>query len=261
MYKSKIVFATVLTSVILFSAACKKDNAGGNGTRLSELVFNDTYDSTGSVVFKYDGNGRLKNISNTFRNKPTYHTDFIYDASGKLQTTEQFSTYTNYSSTQTYYYEGDKLVKKVYGDLQPGGDFYFNYTYNAQAKLIADTVYGFSVPGAVYNNFAYTGNDLTQWETFYGSHTTGWQSAGKTKASYTNANNPFYENGLLFFVTMGDFVKGIVTLSEKLVSSVEYPNGEVISYNYEYYTNGLPKRVTIESNKTGYRQVIDFYYE
>lgn len=257
----RIVSLTIAITAILITTACKKDNAGGNGTRLSEIVINDTYDSTGSVIFKYDGNGRLESITNTFKNSPRERVDFKYDASGKLQTTKQVSLVSNYADMQSYYYDGDKLVKKVYEQQQPGGDFFFNYTYNAPGKLIADTVYGFSMPVAMYNSFKYTGNNLTQWETFYGSHATGWQSAGTAKAVYTNASNPFYENGLLFFITMGDFTRGIATFSENLVSSIEYPNGEVMEYEYEYYNSGLVKRANIKSKKTGYLQTIEFYYE
>lgn len=249
----------ITATAILFVVACKKDDLpDAGGQRISKITIDAGFDSTGSILFKYDNNGKLESTTNTFRNIPQLRTLYYYDATGKLTTTEQVSLHSTSVTTNSYFYDGSNLVNKVYST----NDFSYRYTYNATGKLIADTVHGFSISATFYTNFLYTGDNLTEWRYYHGSHATGWQTSGSFKATYTNSDNPFYAIGLLYFITGADLETGNVLLSKQLVSRLEHPNGEIVNYSYDYYSNGLPKRVTMQSaTVASYRRTIDFYYE
>lgn len=247
----------------LFITACKKNNLpDAGGTRLSRIAFRSVSDSSGSVVLKYYDNGRLESTTNTYNDILFYRTRYFYDAAGKLERTEGTSFNNNHVFTYSYFYEGNNIVKKVL-NAPPGQQVSYQYFYDAHGKLIVDSVFDASFTSSQYTDFTYTGDNLTKWSMSYRSPQIPWQSGGSFKATYNNIDNPFYELGLLSYVAGGlDLATGIPTLSKQLLATIEHPNGLVMHYDYDFYSNGLPRKVTVHSpSSIHYTGTYDFYYE
>jgi antitoxin component YwqK of YwqJK toxin-antitoxin module len=250
---------TIATTAILLMAACKKDSLpDAEGTLLSKIVYRSISDSSTVVTFTYYDNGKLKTTTTAHNNIPFVSTGYLYDASGKLETTEHTDLRSSHVSTYSYIYDGNNIVKKVLHAV--GYQFSYQYIYDAQGRLIVDTVFG--AGSKSYTDFIYTGDNLTQWRFYYTNAQSAWQSGGNFKATYTNIDNPFYEIGLLCYMTGVDLATGTPGLSKQLLSSIEHPNGLVMHYDYKFYSNGLPRIINVHSpSGINYTGTIEFYYE
>jgi hypothetical protein len=249
----------VVLMALLFTTACKKtDLPDAEGTRLSKLIYRSISDSSTVVDFTYYGNGKLETTTTTHNKIPFVRTHYLYNAAGKLETTEHSNLNTSDVFTYSYVYNGNNIVKKVLNAT--GYQFSYQYIYDSQDRLIVDSAFGSASNS--YTNFIYTGGNLTAWRFYYRSAQSAWQSGGNFKATYTNLDNPFYEIGLLSYITGGDLAMGVPNFSKQLLSTLEHPNGLVMHYEYKFYSNGLPRIINVHSpSGANYTGTIEFYYE
>lgn len=257
---TRLLPLTIAITAILLTTACKKDSLpDAEGTRLTKIAYRSNSDSSTVLTFSYYDNGKMKSTTVTHNNIPFGRIGYLYDASGKLETTEHTNLNSGYVFTYSYIHDGNKIVKKE--SHAAGFQFSHQYIYNAQGLLIADSVSG--AGSTSYIGFVYTGDNLTQWAYYYQNSPSTWQSGENFKATYTNVDNPFYEMGLLCYITGAmDLELGTIGFSRQLLSGIEHPNGLVIHYDYNFYSNGLPRVINVHS-PAGiiYTGTIEFYYE
>ncbi len=85
-----------------------------------------------------------------------------------------------------------------------------------------------------------------------------WQKVGVVQAMYNNAINPYNSIGLMYYITKGHDENKYTLTSKNQVTQLTTGVG-AISYNYEYYSNGLPKKVLITNRSK--LSTIEFFYE
>lgn len=146
-------------------------------------------------------------------------------------------------------------MRKAYG----GTNFTKHvYTYDKAGRLIADSVYeGLTNSFIPRTIFKYDDKDnLIEWQNYYyNSYTKKVESWSICEASHYNHINPYANLAVpLYFIT--DYYETYM-LSKNNISQVRY-NGTSRSYDYEYDSRGLPKKMIDSDDKESYRE---FYYE
>lgn len=238
----------VPVAIMLLAISCKKDNLpDAEGTRLSKIIYRSLSDSTTAIAFTYYDNGKPETRTIIHNNITFGSIRYLYDAFGRLETTEHTSLISKEVYTCKYFYNGNNIVKKLLN--VPGYQISYKYIYDAQGRLIADS--SFVSGSASYTNFTYSGDNVSQ-----------WQSGGTFKATYTNIDNPFYQLGLETYITGADLAMGLPNFSKQLLSTLQYPDGIIVKYDYKFYSNGLPRVAHFHSpSRFSYSGAIEFYYE
>ncbi|MGB8193613.1 MAG: hypothetical protein WCF67_16905 [Chitinophagaceae bacterium] len=253
------VYLCIAVLLSICFTACKKDDIPNpDGLSLSKII-SKQQDSVGVVEFGYDNSGRVNTVFETVNGNPSQKTSYFYDGLGKLATAKHEYPSTNVSVfyIDTFSYQGNYITERRSGD-----NHYFKSTfaYDAQGRLAADTAYWTGYTNSkVYVRFVYDNNDnLMDWEYFY--HDAGtWHSLGAYHATYTNSINPYYNVGVITFITNQGIKLGDVMLSKHLVAKVTGTNGSVYNFSYEYYNNGLVKKSTVQSGVGSWTD--EFFYE
>lgn len=252
----KIILPIILICLLL--NACKKDEVPtSDGLKLSKVTTKDG-DSLSTSNFYYDSLDRLKRILLTNNNHHTYDRLFSYDNSGILIKVSFVSTYTNGTNTITtgsgkdsFLYNNGKMTGKFESGAQGSPLGRHKYTYDASGRMTADSFFYNTIDSLQsYTIFTYNANDdLIEWQTNqkFGS----WSIGQIIHQNHNNTINPYHSQGLIYYA-MDYWDK--TPLSKHLVTQVVSPS-EINNFSYEYYANGLPRKIFIDS------EVIELFYE
>lgn len=246
-----IRFFVSVVLIFSFFNSCKKEDlpeAGGQQLQKIIIQFGDTISYT---LFDYNKqNNLLVAITDSNNNGNVWKTFIEYNI---LNQPVKFKS-------DSLIYENNRVVKKIsttypYPVLN-------TYSYGAQNRLITDTAY-YNSGGIIYTNYTKFTSDnnsnIVQWQTFYKSPSGSISSNGIITASYDGEINAYSSLGLAAYFIRGD----IFLLSNQNRKQTNYLNGVTENYQYEYYSNGLPRKAVVQ-NRTG-GQVsahnIEFFYE
>lgn len=260
----------IFLSLILFS--CKKDEMiiDAPGTRLIEVITTRALkDSTGITFLKYDSQNKLVTVIDSFRMQSDNADHYIglsfsrpleYDAQGNLAKV----TYREGSGSDVYdllYYNNDAVAiqRLLYSQLE--NDTLINYyTYDNEKRLISDSTYNNKKIGLVdFTTYSWDDHDnLVEWKRFTNASGT-LQMIASMKASYDENTNPYHALGM----TLYPFRRKEQVLSKNNIVQEMYSDGTSVSYEYTYYSNGLPKGATIATTSLNglVSRKVEFIYE
>jgi YD repeat-containing protein len=225
-----LLFIGLIT--LLVTACSKKDSvpdAGGN--TLAKIEFLDAnQQSTGSLLFTYDGQNRLTEIANSSGTKET----FTYNVQGRLV------TYT-VPSILIYNYTYDangRIISRTGTPILPNLllDDYI-YTYDASGRVITDSVYTLGNLVA-YSNYQYDNNNNVSGYQHFTKNGATFTTDGMVTTQYDNKISPYGQYGSLLFYTQGDFsyLSKANIVSQAIGQTIITPSNY---YTYKYYSNGL----------------------
>jgi hypothetical protein len=257
-------------SLILFS--CKKDEVitDAPGTRLKEVITTQAIkDSTGITFLKYNSQIKLVTVIDSFRMQSDNLGHYIglsfsrpleYDAQGKLAKV----TYREGSGSDVYdllYYNSDGVAIQRLNYSQLENDTLINYyTYDNKKRLISDSTYNNKKIGLVdFTTYSWDDKDnLVGWKRFTNASGT-LQMMASMQATYDQNTNPYHALGM----TLYPFRRKEQVLSKNNIVQEKYSDGTSVSYEYTYYSNGLPKGATIAtaSLNGGVSRMVEFLYE
>lgn len=225
----------------------------------------------------------------------TLYLNFNYDAEGKLTLIEDSNSQTHLGRIFLYYNEDNKMVKRVwmryYGSLNnllgQGIDSFIydnndritktilistpnntptyktinSFSYDEQGRLIADTTHSYwNNDITALTKFTYdAGGDVVQSENV--SYTSGAvQNSTITKFTYNTTENPYKDLGMAAYLFLYDKE---MMLSKHVPLQASFQDNSTNSYSYEYYSNGLPKKViNVYSNQNWSSQhTTEFFYQ
>jgi hypothetical protein len=255
--------ALFLLFALLSIFACNKEELGtAEGTRLN-MIISKEYDSVGYSAFRYDNQNRLTakidsnnrgNISRCFIN---------YDSNGKLLKVTYSSNNTVDGSflegTSSFDYDNkDRIVKKFNSATwNPGGSTSNIYSYDTKGRVVKDSFYDYRTNAIhVYGYTIYTydekDNVVERKQYVY----SGSLDSNRCQYSYDNRPNPFFSQDQLYFILGSD-----LCLNKNNQIQVKYNSGGILNYNYDYYSNGLPKQASIQFNINPSISYLNFFYE
>ena len=262
----KNLIQSVFCVVLLLFFACRKEDFPGDGSKLKmtigHLAWSD--DSTVYTIFKYDASEKLTMIIDSFKNEAATTIQLFYDNAGRLAySVTRFPYFTDEKLDSFYYDNNDRIIRKRTVSDDPAYSYFseFLLTYDAAGRLIADTTHtgGYNHHDFnSYNSYQYDANDdLVKWEsasTYQGI----LHSYQPVQASYNNNINPYRKLGLMFYLLTQDNV----VLSAHERTSVNWTPANQTTYHYDYFQNGLVKRITINNYRSPSTiTLVDFVYE
>ena len=114
-----------------------------------------------------------------------------------------------------------------------------------------------------YIKFSYDANEnviqLDKFENLSGTI----QKTSTTKASYGTKNNPFYSSASLLYFLF--YAEDFQLVSKNALRQIVYRPGYTTDYTYEYFDNGLHKKLTKTYNEpndpTPSISTTEFFYE
>jgi hypothetical protein len=260
----------IFLSLILFS--CKKDEVitDAPGTRLIEVITTRALkDSTGITFLKYDSQNKLVTVIDSFRMQSDNVDHYIglsfsrpleYDAQGKLAKV----TYREGSGSDVYdllYYNSDAVAiqRLRYSQLE-NDTLIAYYTYDNKKRLISDSTYNNKNKGLVdFSTYSWDDKDnLVEWKRFTNASGT-LQMIASMQASYDENTNPYHALGM----TLYPFRRKEQVLSKNNIVREIYSDGISVSYEYAYYSNGLPKGATVATASLNglVSRKVEFIYE
>lgn len=256
---------TITILYFLFSACKKSDLPNTDGQRLQRSITKEG-DSILYSFFNYDDQDRLTAMTDSNNNGYVWKTFIDYNNQGNLVKFKVLSSSypnspINEVSYSLLYNNNDQVVEKRVTTSTIGPDKKINtYSYDIQGRLIGDTTYSYwNNEVFSYMAFIYDGNnDVIQWEE-YSKWSGTMKSEGITTASYNRVDNPISNLGLgIYFIGSGSSL-----LSKHNRIQTNYYDGTTESYTYDYYNNGLLKKVVVHDNVNGSRFDVttEFFYD
>src|SRR5688572_3179239 len=241
---------TIAILYSLFSACKKSDLPTTDGQRLQRSITKEG-DSILYSFFNYDDHDRLTAMTDSNNNGYVWKTFIDYNNQGNLVKFKVLSSSypgepVNEVLYSLLYNNNNQVVEKQITTFSVGPDKKINtYSYDAQGRLIVDTTYSYWNDEIFsYMAFIYDGNNnIIQWEE-YSRWSGTMESEGITTASYNSVNNPYTSLGPgVYFIGGGSSL-----LSKHNRVQTNYYDGTTETYTYDYYNNGLVKKVVIHDN-------------
>jgi hypothetical protein len=266
----RFVTTTIITGVIFLCACTKSDQPSESKQRLKKIINRDQgSDSAGYRNFNYDSQGNIISIEDSNSQTHMWRTFISYNNQNNMVKAIRLHYYgalNNVLSQRTdsfVYDNSNRIIKKL--TLSGNGSYQINNTYNydGQNRLLVDSMYFSSGGPSAYFKFSYNGNDnVILFEKFENSSGT-IQKTINTKASYSLKNNPFYAStSLLYFLF---YSEDFQLLSKNAPLQIVYRLGYTTDYSYEYFDNGLHKKLTEKYNEpndpTPSISTTEFFYE
>jgi len=245
--------------LLLGLISCAKENIKHSGNeKLTKIeTLNPANQITSFSEYKYDGSGKLIEISGsgTYTGKQA----LLYDASGKI-----ISMILNTSvSGNVYKYDFQtdlkgRIIKATGTAFQPNlvmADHI--YTYDAQGRLIIDSLFNKNGSINSYFNFEYDKNDNIIAYQQYVNQGTSIVLVNTMSFKYDNKRSPYFNIGQLLYTSgVGSdfYLSRNNQISASLNGTIITPGGHFV---YEYYPNSLLKTSTVnEPNSIKFK----FYY-
>lgn len=238
-------------SYLIFS--CNKEQSGSQGTRL-KMIRSQDGDSIGYVFFKYDGQGRLNTMIDSNNNGNISKTYITYDAEGKL------SKVTSGGATYTFEYDNKGLITKRFV-LYPGqqtASLEDVYTYDVNRRVVIDSIFSYW-SGNLFETVSYSydqNNNIMELEVIDKAYGT---LSRQCKYSYDNHPNPLNSLSVLSYIL--DSSEEIPLLGRNNLLTLKDSYGNTLNYSYEYSSNALPKKRSLQDNSDPQVVYADYYYE
>jgi len=230
----------IIAFVSFAFTSCQKEPAISGGDRLKSIRFK-TNDSISYRSFQYDDQNRISSILDSNNNGHLYKMLISYDAQGRLS---QITGNGDYSIVYTFEYDDKgRVSKKLYSNQQASGPM-DGYSYDANDRVIADSVYSYWSPGI----FSITSYSYNQGGNVIDTKTidkTSGAIALRKQCTFDNHPNPLDGQKVMVYLLDGGY--GIPEGKNNLAKEV-YDDGTIVNHSYEYFSNGLPKRCTISDN-------------
>jgi YD repeat-containing protein len=259
--------------ILVFLYACTKDDLPqAGGERLHKIIrSNDQDDSMHYVTFNYDAQGRLAVIEDSNSQTHMHRTLISYNNDNKMIKIVRTRYYGSPSNllgqegADSFVYNNDnRIIKRLAISTQNNNPAYTTsntYSYDEQGRLVTDTAHSIWTNGiAGLTTFTYDTNDnvIKSEKRYYSSGVL--QDSAITQMTYTSQDNPYKNLGSAAYFLLYD--KDMV-LSKQAPLLVLYPYNTIISYNYEYYNNGLPRKVINEysGQNNSPKSTTEFFYQ
>jgi len=134
--------------VTVFSCAKNNDGQPSSGERIKKVISKSGLDSTWYVTFNYDANGKLFMIQDSNSQTHVHQAFLYYNSQDRLQKVSRFSYYGSPGNllnqfSDSFSYDNANLISKKYSasTQNPSYRLYHTYRYDAQKRLVADSVY------------------------------------------------------------------------------------------------------------------------
>jgi hypothetical protein len=249
-----------ITSLSLLFISCKKNNPEDRGHHHLVKTVSKLGDSASYTFFNYDEQNRLIRITDSNNTNHTRHyTSLVYDANDKWIKSVYTNDFDLFTGEDSFLYDNNRIIKKQYSNSF--GTHNKNiYVYDVAGNLIHDTTYSYwsnSVFGFANYSYNNSGN-IVSWQEYYDQGGT-MQSDGTSSASYNNLINPYYDFGLPFYISRNDNT----LMSKYQVTQGRYSDGSIANYTYDYYPEGLVKKIVITYISGGYIDIstVEFFYD
>lgn len=251
---------TAIVSILLIFSivGCKKeDYTVANGKRLVKII-QRWHDSLYYTSFKYDQDGRVAEVIGTDpKNTPldTIFTSIEYNAQGQMLNYRYRHNKGYYSHAYTFIYDTNGRIIQLRS--LPTNSLIKTYAYDPQGRLVTDSRFyhtlNTSIPWGIfeYDNSGDVVKGLFQ---YYDSYSRKIDTSAVFEASYNNSPNSLADLGptLYHILHYHPYV-----LSKHNVSQFNY-DGYIRIFTYEYYPDGLMKKVIYNNDHEYYDE---FLYE
>lgn len=265
--KSSHFYLAAISIISFFSCTKNNTDSPAPGERIKRIVSKNSEDSTWYITFNYNTDGRLFMIVDSNSQTHIRNTFIYYDSQNRLLKAEKFYYYGSlsnmlYKTVDSFTYDNN-LISKKFGTstYNPGYRLSHTYSYDSQKRLIADSSYSsLTNKAAFFKKFTYAGNNnlvqLEEFENFNGA----WKSNYIEKAAFSSKINPYRTLGAEIYFTF--YLEPIEALSKNTPTEITYRDGTKNIYSYEYFNNGLPKKLhELYQSSSPSSNTTDFFYE
>ena len=259
---------------VVFFPGCRKNNSSSDtdysGSRLqsvtTQTIANET---TYFRIFYHDTLNRLTSVLDSMR----FRTDNNYFASSSMPTSIEYNVQGRVKQITgryrllndaiydvwQYNSEGLPQTSRHISELEQDTVVHF-YTYDSLKRLVKDSLADNKRKSLVeYIMHTYDSRDnIVEWNSF--SNASGvLQNVLKIQVTYDDNPNPYRTLGSTVFTSWYERIG----ISKNNPLQVVYTNGIRETYQYQYYSNGLPKSavVTSTSMQSGGNRKITYKYE
>lgn len=255
----KILSAIPFLLLIFSFVGCKKDDyPTPNGKRLEKII-GRWYDTVYYTFFKYDQDDRVVEVIRNNNNVPL-DTGFLsieYNSQGKMVNYRSKYNRSSFSYAYTFIYDTNGRItqKRSLPTNSPSK----SYSYDQEGRLVTDSNFYYSLNSSILSGVYQYDNkgDLVKWQNqYYDSYNQRVFTWPVTEASYNNSLNSLADLGQILYHILEYYP---YILSKHNVSQINYNNGSLDrSFTYEYYPNGLMKKIIYDNNNKFYDE---FLYE
>jgi hypothetical protein len=244
--------------------SCKKETLPvAKGSQL-KMTISKWYDSINYTSFNYDSQHRLLAQIDSNNNGHKRSVRIEYNAQDRPIKITTAYTYNNTiflpdQSDSLIYDANGRIVKRVslnsVININPTRN---SYSYDAKGRLIADSIHSYWANEIFgYITYTYDDNDniiqAIDYEKLFGS----MEIQNIMQGFYDSKTNPYKRLGILgYIINQNDLY-----LSRNNRNSEKYQGGTILTFDYNYYSNGLPKRLSVKDNSDPSITYLDFFYE
>ncbi len=238
-------------------ASCQKETAP---TVDNAILKKTTIKSGDSLFYEYfinDSQGNLVSILDSDNNGHSRTRQLLYDQQGRLASvTDRFDLDPVF--TYSFQYDNNnRIIKK----LLSGTTLRHSYAYDALGRLIADTMMSYwSGDISRYTSYAYNQIDNIIEKMIFLNTGSVFQMEQDIHSQFDTKPNPCYHPGNLLYFAAGDEDGNDYILSRNNPVSRSFDDGTVVTFSYQYYSNGLPKSYAMTDNTDPLIIYGDFYY-
>ena len=249
MLRLSLILAAI--SLLFFSCEKEENLPDAPGDRL-KMIRHKAGDSIWYRSFQYDVQNRLIGIVDSGHGGIRRRV-ISYDSQGNL-----LNVAVN-GDIYTFDFDNDRRVIRKRSTLpgQSSSTVRNSYAYDMEGKVTSDSLHNYWTPevwGIV--SFTYDGNNNV-----IGSKLSSNGGAQIIKQStFDNQPNPLYGKSVIIYLLTGDYGYEIPEGKNNPLKE-RFEDGTELSYHYEYYSNGFPKRYSLHDSSDPLVFYVDYYYE
>jgi hypothetical protein len=240
-------------SILLFFS-CKKDEdlPVAPGDRLKMIRYQQG-DTIWFRSFQYDVQNKLTAMVDSGHGG-IYRRNISYGAQGNLLSAAINGDLYTFELNS----EGRVIRTKSTVQGQQSPTVRNSYGYDSEGKIISDSIHGYwstDVWGVV--SFLYDGNN----NVIESKLTSATPSVQVVKqCTYDKQRNPLYSHRFTIYVLEAGYGYGLPQGKNNILKE-RFEDGSEVSYQYEYYSNGLPRRYSLHDSSDPLVSYVDYYYE
>ena len=250
MFRLSLILAASL--LLFFSCKKEKDLPDAPGDRLKMIRYKEG-DSISFRLFQYDVQNRLTAVVDSGHGG-IYRRDISYDIPGNLLRIDINGDIITFDFNN----EGRVIRKKSIVPGQQSPTVRNTYVYDIEGKVISDSLHGYWTPdvwGVV--SFIYDGNK----NVIESKLTSNVPSVQLLKqCEYDKHPNPLYDQRAVIYLLTSHYGYEIPEGKNNILKE-RFEDGSEVSYQYEYYSNGLPRRYSLHDSSDPLVSYVDYYYE